>query len=141
MLGVVFARSVQTRQVGSEAAGFRLVYPPGGRTLRIEAWGYWSPEVAAAFGRESASACRELSGPVSLVFDAMRLKPQSADGQGALRVMMKSVAGARISGGRVLVDNILTRMQLLRIAKECGLDRLLQFVVRSEGDEPVTDEG
>jgi hypothetical protein len=122
----------RTQQGGTDTAGYRITHSAGGHTLSLEAWGYFDSSVAAAFTRQATVACEELLPPVELVLDASDLKPQGDEGQRALRAIMESLAPLALSGATIYVDNILTRMQLTRLAKEYSLDGRLKF----ENDAP-----
>lgn len=112
---------------GTEAAGFRIDYAPGGHRLRLDGWGYWPPEVAAAFGEELAAACRAVTGPVEFRFNGPGLKPQGEDGREALRALLHELAGIELSGATIAVDNPLTKMQLTRLASASGVGERLTF--------------
>jgi len=116
-----------TTQVGTENAGYRIVCPPRGRALHVEGWGYWTPELAQAFGRDVTAACRTVLSPLGFVFDATRLKPQGREGQEALRSLLGCLARLELSGATVGTTNILAKMQLVRLAKECGVESRLQI--------------
>jgi hypothetical protein len=117
----------ETMQVGTKAAGFRIMCQPGGKAVRVEGWGYWPADVALAFGRDMISACRKVSSPLSFLFDATELKPQGHDGQEALRTLMRCLVQFGLSSVTISTNNILTKMQLTRLAKECGVESLLQI--------------
>jgi hypothetical protein len=121
------AQNSHASQYGTELAGFRIQYAPGGHSLRLHAWGFWTSDIAEAFGRAATTACLEVLVPIDFVFDASDLKPQNADGQAALRSMMKGLAPLRFSNARVIVSNLLTRMQLTRLARECSASTVLRF--------------
>jgi hypothetical protein len=123
----VLALNPETMQVGTKAAGFRIVLTPGGTALRLESWGYWSPDLALAFSRDVIVACRKVSSPLSFVLDATELKPQGREGQEALRTLMRCLAQFVLASATISTKNILTKMQLTRLAKDCGVESLLQI--------------
>jgi hypothetical protein len=113
-------------EVGSEAGGYRVSGSPS-TVLRIRAWGYWPPDVTAAFAQQAATVCRELAAEATLALDASDFKPQGAEGQEALRVFFRALEPLTFAKGIVLAGNALTRMQLTRLLRECGLDGRLNF--------------
>ena len=119
--------SQHVNQGGNDSSGFRITYLPGAHELRIECWGYWPRDVAADFARETVLTFQKIGARVDLSFDASRLKPQGVDGQGALRLVMNAMGSLAFSRATVLSSDVLCRMQLTRIARECGVDSLLSF--------------
>jgi hypothetical protein len=113
-------------EVGTEAAGYRVSGSPS-TTLRIRAWGYWPADVTAAFSREAPTACRDLAPAATFVLDANDLKPQGAEAQEGLRVLFRALAALTFEKGIVRATHALTRMQLTRLVRECGLDGRLIF--------------
>jgi hypothetical protein len=111
----------RTLHVGTEADGFRLTHTPGENELRIEGWGYWDAETCKAFGRHAGAALEKLTPPIVVVLAASVLKPQGTEGQDALRAFFKRAAGLPGSQARALATNVLTRMQLTRLAREASL--------------------
>jgi hypothetical protein len=110
----------------TEAAGFRSV----GQTtheLRIEAWGYWTGDVATAFTREAPLWAHKLGADAVFVLDAKQLKPQAAEGQEALRTLFRALSASSFARGILHTDNVLTRMQLTRLLRECGVDARMGF--------------
>jgi hypothetical protein len=113
--------------VGGAAGGFR-VSGAGSAALRIQVWGYWGPEVAGEFSKKVAAMAPSLTLATALTFDASELKPQGVEGQEALRVLFRAIAPTTLTGGEaVVVKNVLTRMQLARLLRECGLEGRLSF--------------
>jgi len=90
-------------------------------------WGYWSPEVVTAFARAAPEAGQKLSPAATFTLDANQLKPQGAEGQEALRALFRALAALTFAEGTVAASNALTRMQLTRLLRECGLDGRLMF--------------
>ena len=113
-------------EVGTEAGGYRVSGSPT-TVLRIRAWGYWPADVTAAFSHEAPVVCRELAPEATLALDASDFKPQGAEGQEALRVFLRALAPLTFAKGIVLAGNALTRMQITRLLRECGLDGRLTF--------------
>jgi hypothetical protein len=112
---------ILSAEFGNDAGGFRF----GGSTetaLKVQVWGYWVADVAAAFARDAPVAMRTLDGAAVVTLEATKLKPQGADGQEALRVMFRELARQTFAKGVVVANNALTRMQITRLLRECGLD-------------------
>ena len=114
-------------QAGTATAGFRIVCAPGGTALRLEGRGYWSPDVALAFSRDVIAACRKVSSPLAFAFNATELKPQGREGQEALLTLMRCLAQFVLASATISTNNILTKMQLTRLAKDCGLQSQVQI--------------
>ncbi len=108
-------------EVGTEAGGFRIVGTAQG-LLRMTVWGYWPQDVVRAFSSDAPTALQKLSPSGTFVLEAVELKPQGADGQEALRVLFRALAPLAFAKGSVVASNALTRMQLARLLRECGLD-------------------
>ena len=115
----------QAPEVGTEAFGFRVTGAPA--AVRIEAWGYWPPDVASAFARQVTPITRKFSPDAVFAFDANELKPQGIEGQEALRAFFVGLSTTAFAKGTLLARNVLTRMQLTRLLRECGLDQRIGF--------------
>jgi hypothetical protein len=135
MLSLMGQDRARTLHVGTETDGFRVTHTPGGSELRVEGWGYWDNETCLAFGRHAGSALEKLTAPIVLVLDATVLKPQGTEGQDALRAFFKRAAGAPGSSARALAANVLTRMQLTRLARDAGLE--LDFDGKTTSTPPI----
>ena len=112
---------------GDPAGGFH-VSVVALTALRIRVWGYWSPDVATAFARDTSTVCQRLTPAAAVILDADELKPQGAGGQEALRVVFRKLATLTFAKGNVVASNALTRMQLTRLLRECGVFERLSFV-------------
>lgn len=104
-----------------EAGGFRVSVAP--TLLSINAWGYWSPGVADAFNREALAIGRKLVRVSAFVLDAAEMKPQGAEGQEALRALFKALAAMNVDKGTLIANNLFTKMQVVRLLRECALDQ------------------
>jgi hypothetical protein len=117
------AEDWRNRTFGTAAAGFRIWRETApSSTLRIACWGYWPADVAASFSQEALAALTGLEPPIGFLLDASLLRPQGEAGQQALQSLMRALAKLRISSATVLANDILTRMQLVRLANNCGSD-------------------
>jgi hypothetical protein len=127
----------RTLHVGTESDGFRLTHTPGGRELTFECWGYWDPETCRAFVRHAAAALEKATPPIVLVLSASVLKPQSQEGQDAIRGVLRRVAAVPQVRVNVFATNVLTRMQLTRLAREAQLE--FGFVDQPTSTPPMDD--
>lgn len=126
-------RDPSVNQFGTDDAGFRVMYDRDENTLHVEGWGYWNSGVGAALRRETTAACRQLSPPLAIVMDLTRLKPQGTEGQEALRTLMSSLGAMGGFSGKIHTENVLTRMQLTRLARECGVEASFVFAESDAG--------
>lgn len=117
---------VPLNEVKTDAAGFRAAgLAEAG--LRIEVWGYWTPDVALAFSRDAPDIVVNLGMTGTLVLEATDLKPQSTAGQDAMRVLFRALTTRSFLKATLKTSNVLTRMQLTRLVRECGLDGRVAF--------------
>jgi hypothetical protein len=126
----------RAERAGSDAGGLRLTATLA--ELRLEAWGYWSPEVVAAFRRQSISAARKLGDEPGFVLDGKGLKPQGADGQDALREFSRTLAALPVVRCSVNASNALAGMQLTRPGARSWTGRVheLRPIVERTGAPP-----
>lgn len=111
--------------VGTEAGGFRLLSADG--NLHVAAWGYWQSDVIGTFARKVPAAAEMLAPSSVFVFDSRELKPQSAEGQEAIRLLFRVLARLPFAKGTILKGNAMTGMQLSRLLRECGADGRVEF--------------
>lgn len=114
-------RAGDVSSTDTDAGGFRIAVAP--TLLSVYAWGYWPPEVAEAFTREATAIGQKLMRVSAFVLDAAEMKPQGAEGQDALRVLFKALAAMNVAKGTLIANNLITKMQLVRLLRECGLDQ------------------
>lgn len=107
--------------------GFEVLFDPEAGAVSVRAWGFWSPELASKFAHTVIDACRANRELTSLRIDARGLRPQREAGEHALGVMMAALPGLGIARATVTTDSPLTRLQLLRIAKEREVKNLFEF--------------
>lgn len=91
------------------------------RIVRVRTWGFWRMEVATLFARNVVIECRAAGEPIGLLVDVTRLLPQRDEGQTAFGELMIALRTLGLSGVVVVVSSTITKMQLLRIAKERGV--------------------
>jgi hypothetical protein len=109
---------VSSTETGS--GGFRVAI--SSTLLSVTAWGYWPPDVAEAFSREAATFSQKLRPVAAFMLDAAEMKPQGNEGQEALRQMFRAVAAMSVAKVTLVANNVFTRMQIVRLLRECGLD-------------------
>lgn len=102
------------------AFGFRIQASDIGQ-LEVKCWVFWTAEVAVAFEREALAACRAHSSLSSCAWNASEMKPQAEHGQIAIRKLMIMLSTLDATDCRIIADNALTKMQLVRLARESGL--------------------
>ena len=120
---------------GTDDGGFRILPGLGWHGLVIECWGYWEEDTIAVFLRQSQAALEKAASPLDFTLDAASLKPQSSAGQEAMRKFFRELAGKSLSRVGVRVENVLTRMQLMRLMRESGLESA-QFTAPSNDAPP-----
>jgi hypothetical protein len=116
---------------GTDADGFSITFDEPSRLLRVRAYGFWSPEVAATFAASVIEACRPPRRPKELVVDAADLKPQREEGQAALRSVFAALPGLGIGRASVLTGNALTKLQLLRLANAAPTRAMIEFTTNA----------
>jgi len=122
----VRAAEISLPEVGTQSGGFRVSGPPH-EALRIELWGFFDPDVADALTRLAPTVIQHVELAAIFTLDATNLKPQGPDGQQALRVLFRALAPIAFKKGVLLASNVLTKMQLTRLVRECGLDARVGF--------------
>lgn len=118
---VASMRAGDVSSTETEAGGFRIAIGP--TLISVYAWGYWPPEVAAAFTREATAIGEKLMRVNAFALDAAEMKPQGAEGQEALRVFFKVLATMNVAKGTLIANNLFTKMQVVRLLRECGLEQ------------------
>jgi hypothetical protein len=105
-------------RIGTDDAGFSVTKDPLGQ-IRVVGWGFWGPEVAQAFDKSVLAACRQ--GAVSrLVLDMSDLKPMRDEGQRAFASTFTMLKMVGVTHTTVITTSHLTKLQLLRIARDSG---------------------
>lgn len=118
------------KEFGDPAGGFKTVVDQ--RSVRIVAWGFWSVAVAGEFHRAVLTACTSAPEISSLHFDMTLLKPMRDEGQEGFGNLMGALPALEVSRVTILVSSPLTRLQLLRIAREKAPKDLVQFIETSD---------
>jgi hypothetical protein len=118
---VEWMRAGDVASTETEAGGFRIAIGP--TLLSVYAWGYWPAEVAEAFTREAEAIGQKPTRVAAFALDAAKMKPQGAEGQEALRVLFKVLAAMNVAKGTLIANNLFTKMQVVRLLRECGLEQ------------------
>jgi hypothetical protein len=116
---------METQTFGTADEGFELRADEA-QTMHIRMWGFWSAGTANLFSGAVIGACAS-AGVSTLTIDAEALKPLRDVGQDAFGAMLAAVGAYKVKRVRVAAAGPLTRLQLLRIAKERVNDKLIQF--------------
>ena len=112
---------------GNDEDGFAWSFDEGTCSMEVKAWGFWSRELALTFAKTVIDACASNRGTTCIVVDAVGLKPQREQGQAAFGALMAALPRLGILHASVRTDSPLTRLQLLRLAKEYAVTNLIQF--------------
>ena len=112
---------------GTDEAGFGVSFDAPARTMRVEAWGFWSAEVCGVFGRSLIGASRKSVGVRRVELETTRLKPLREEGESAWALVLSALSGVGIEA-IIVRTNGLTKLQLLRIARQSASKDLVQFV-------------
>ncbi len=115
------------KRVGTEQAGFSVVFDAEARAVRVRAWGFWSADVAAAFAKTIVDVCLGTPKGGVLFLDMTGLKPMRDEGQASFGTLMASLPKLGIARAIVTIDNPLTKLQLLRLAAEHGRKDCVEF--------------
>ncbi len=118
----------KTQRLGDDRAGFSVVVDDAASTVRVRAWGFWTPEVAGAFGTVVADACRTSPRPSSLHIDMSDLKPMPHEGQRSFGTLMDALPGSNVNSTTVVTSSQLIKLQLLRIASQSAAKGTVQFI-------------
>jgi hypothetical protein len=124
---VVATRHMRRQTFGTVEEGFELGIGDDAQALHIRMWGFWTLETASRFSGVVIGACA--SARVSTVtIDAAELKPLRDVGQDAFGGMLAALPAYKVQRVLLTAAGPLTRLQLLRIAKERSQGNLVQYV-------------
>ncbi len=96
-------------------------------TLYVKAWGFWDNDVAERFGPAVLDLCQATPGLRRLEFDMTELKPMRDEGQEGFGQIMGALADLPKLTVLVTTSSPLTKLQLLRIARERAPSGAVQF--------------
>jgi hypothetical protein len=103
----------------------------GSTTLRVVGWGFWSVEVAASFFPTVRDACQEVpAANRDLILDLRGLKPMRDEGQQGMAELLAALPMLRVTRITVVFSSQLTKLQLMRIAREKAPQGAIDFQER-----------
>jgi hypothetical protein len=114
------------QRYGDDDAGFSIL-PDTGGGVRVVGWGFWTAELAHSFDKAVLSACRQVNAG-RLTLDMGQLKPMREEGQQAFASLFSMLKLVGVAEASVRTESHLTKLQLLRIARESGPKDSVQFV-------------
>ena len=107
-------------RIGDDHAGFSVGYDPVTGIIEVCAWGFWSADVAMAFGTKVTMAVKQRPGTKTVVLDMKDLKPMRDEGQRAFASIIRTLTTLGVSSTSIVTTSHLTKLQLVRIATENG---------------------
>jgi hypothetical protein len=113
-------------QAGDTEAGFEVAFDAATRTVRVDAWGFWRIGIAPSFRDTVLDACRGGNNATRLHMEMVRLKPLREEGEEAWLDILTKVPNEGIEA-IVVTTNSLTKLQLLRIARQSASKNIVQF--------------
>lgn len=119
------------KQVGDAAGGFSVNGDATAAEVFVNAWGFWSVDVAAAFRSTVLDACTPLAFK-RLVLDFRALRPMRDEGQQGVSAVMAALPRLGIERATVITASQLTKLQLLRIVRETSAKDRVEFIERAE---------
>lgn len=114
-------------RIGDTSAGFSVGHDPVAGTVRVTAWGFWTPGVATSFATKVVGECRDKPGS-GLVLDMTDLKPMREEGQHAFATVMRSLPSLGATRVSIVTSSQMTKLQLVRLASENGASAYVQWV-------------
>jgi hypothetical protein len=111
---------------GDSKGGFRT--SAGAGVLRVKGWGFWPKDVAKAFGPAVCGACRKMPGVRSLDLDMTGLQPMRDEGQEGFAQIMSAISEMSLSEVVITTSSHITKLQLLRLAREKAPKGVVRFV-------------
>jgi hypothetical protein len=124
MIGV--SAAVVMERIGTEAAGFSVGQEPLSAVVRVVGWGFWGPELAQEFDKAVLKACRQANA-TRLILDMAELKPMRDEGQRAFASTFALLKIIGITHTSVLTASPMTKLQLLRIARDSAPKDSIHF--------------
>jgi hypothetical protein len=124
---------------GNAEAGFSLEWDQGERRVNIRGWGFWGPEVATTFASKVLDSFRSLRPVRQLAMDFAALKPQRDEGQEAIGSVLTGAVKLGVKRVIVATSSALTKLQLLRLARESTSAGTIEFVSTLSDSARETD--
>jgi hypothetical protein len=114
--------------VGTEEAGFSVHFDAKENSVRVVGWGFWKADVASAFDRVVIETCLYVPFGANVSMDMSRLKPMADEGQRAFTNTVAALKDSKIGRVSVITASQLTKLQLLRLAREAAPKEKVHFV-------------
>ncbi len=104
-----------------------------GHNVRVVGRGFWSVDVALAFGREVPKVVQATRDKGKLCLDLSGLKPMRDEGQVAFSDLFQALRAAGIPYVEIATSSPLTKLQLLRLANESRMGQVVKFMQGTGG--------
>lgn len=114
--------------IGTPEAGFSVGLDTNDKVVRIVGWGFWDRDVANDFDRVVIEVCRYVPAGTSVSMDMSLLKPLRDEGQLAFAKTIAMLKDSKITKVSVTTASQLTKLQLLRIAREAAPKERVLFI-------------
>lgn len=114
--------------IGTEDAGFSVDFDTEENIVHVVGWGFWKANVASAFDRVVIDTCLYVPFGANLIMDMSRLKPMPEEGQRAFANTVATLKDSKIARVSVITASQLTKLQLLRLAREAAPKEKVHFV-------------
>jgi hypothetical protein len=114
--------------IDDPAGGFSTRVDMTERVVRVVAWGFWSVEVASAFGPTLHEVCRKNPQIKHVSMDMGELKPMREQGQLGFGEFLGALGTLGVERVTVHTTSHLTKLQLLRIARGRASGSSVEFV-------------
>jgi hypothetical protein len=114
-------------QRGTDEEGYGVEWDETTPALRVKVWGFWSQSTADSFAQSVIDSCGTAPRGLTIIIDAIGLKPQREVGQKAFGMLMTALARLAVKRVDVTTDSSLAKLQLLRLAQENGAKRIFHF--------------
>jgi hypothetical protein len=124
------------RRIGDDKAGFTVRFDEFLGAIRVDAWGFWDAAVASAFGKAVLEVSRRSRGIQRCVFNMTELKPMREEGQLSWGMLVTELPAAGVTDSTVATASQLTKMQLLRIAKQSSSPLSIKWIDNVDGLNP-----
>lgn len=111
---------------GDDAAGYSIEVPTAD-TVEVFGWGFWSVELSSGFDAQVLNACSVKPRGAVLVIHMTRLKPMREQGQAAFGRVFDSLTELGLTTS-IVTANALTKLQLMRLARESGVASSIEWV-------------
>jgi hypothetical protein len=114
--------------IGTDDAGFSVTWDDTEKLVRVVGWGFWDADIASVFDKTVIDVCLYVPVGAKLSMDMSRLKPMRDEGQKAFGATIRMLKDSKITHVAVLTASQLTKLQLMRIAREHAPKELVQFM-------------